>query len=100
MLNVLGSQIDQRRRSRRGEQLVDGVQIALEIAKMISPYDGIRISLWISLVTAAAVGVLGFQLFGMFIGIMFAYFAIMNWQMLQGPWGGGGGFGGGGGRPW
>ena len=79
---------------------LDGGQIAREIAKMFSPYDGLRMSLWISLVTAAGVGLLGFQLVGsMFIGIMFAYFAIMNWQELQGPFGGGG-FGGGGGRPW
>ena len=79
---------------------LDGGQIAREIAQMVSPYDGIRASLWISLVTAAGVAILGFPIFG-FFALFFAYFAFMNWQMLQGPGGfGGGGFGGGGGRPW
>ena len=78
---------------------LDGGQIAREIAKMISPYDGIRISLWISLFAAAGVALLGFRFGQMFIGIMFAYFGFMNYQMLQGP-GGFGGRGGGGGRPW
>lgn len=88
---------------------LDGGQIAREIAQMISPYDGLRGSLWLSLITAAAVAVLGFRFFGMF-ALFFAYFAFLNWQMLRGPGGfggggfGGGGFGGGGkfggGRPW
>ena len=85
---------------------LDGGQIAREIGQMVSPYDGVRITLWISLITAAGVGFCGFFYLGQpFIGIMFAFFAIMNWQMLQGPfggggYGGGGGFGGGSGRPW
>ena len=44
--------------------------------------------------TAIGVAVLGYgYLHQQFLGIMFAYFAIMNYQMLQG-------FFGGGGRPW
>ncbi len=85
---------------------LDGGQITREIVKMINPYDGVRISLWISLVTAAGVAILGINI-TMFITFMFGYFAFMNWQMLQatgggfggGGFGGGGGYGGGG-RPW
>lgn len=76
---------------------LDGGQIARELFMMFS-YDGVRQSLWLSLVTSAAVAVAGAMLLNsIFIAILFGYFAVINWQMLQG-FGGGGGFGGG--RPW
>jgi membrane-associated protease RseP (regulator of RpoE activity) len=74
---------------------LDGGQIARELFQMFS-YDGVRQSLWLSLVTAGGLALLGFYLGSMFMGIMFAYFGFMNWQMLNSHDGGGfGGYGGG-----
>jgi membrane-associated protease RseP (regulator of RpoE activity) len=73
---------------------LDGGQIARELFQMFSA-DGVRQSLWLSLVTAAGLALVGFAvLHATFMGIMFAYFAFMNWQMLN-TFGGGGGYGGG-----
>jgi Zn-dependent protease len=78
---------------------LDGGQIARELFQMFSR-DGIRQSLWLSLFTAAGLALMGFAFLGMLMGIMFAYFAFMNYQMLQ-SYGGGGGYGGGyGGGRW
>jgi Zn-dependent protease len=79
---------------------LDGGQIARELFQMFS-YDGVRQSLWLSLIAAAGLSLVGFGLLREpFMGIMFAYFGFMNWQMLN-MQGGGGGFGGGyGGGRW
>ncbi len=82
---------------------LDGGKISRELFTMFAPYDAVRQSLWLSLITSAAAALAGFTYFhSMLIGIMFALFAVMNWQMLNvsggGGFGGGGGYGGG--RPW
>lgn len=83
---------------------LDGGKISRELFTMFASYDAVRQSLWLSLITAGVAALAGFTYFhSMLIGIMFAMFAVMNWQMLNMS-GGGGGFGGGGGygggRPW
>lgn len=80
---------------------LDGGQISRELFQMYSR-DGVRQSLWLSLITAAGVAMFGFYIHSMFIGIMFAYFAVMNWQMINMTSGGGGfgGYGGYGGDRW
>lgn len=83
---------------------LDGGQISREIFVLKEPWDGLRKSLWLSLVTAATVAVIGFVTFrnnpnGIFFLLMFGSLAFSSWQVLQQISGrGGGGFGGG--RPW
>jgi stage IV sporulation protein FB len=84
---------------------LDGGQISRELFVMYDPYNGSVRSLWLSVIVAAFVAVVGgFALGDFFIVVMFGSLAFTSWQLLQQISGRGGGFGGGGygggGRPW
>ena len=65
---------------------LDGGQIAREILLVANPRDGIRLSLWLSIFTAAALAVIGLLLWqsqGLFVGILFGYLAFMSYTILR-----------------
>jgi membrane-associated protease RseP (regulator of RpoE activity) len=73
---------------------LDGGQIAREMLELASPQDGVRQSLWMSVITAAIVAVLAYtKLHDMYIAIFFAYMAYTNYRTLQAYFGPGGGMG-------
>lgn len=70
---------------------LDGGHISRELFLMAMPRDGIRHSLILSMLTAAAIAVLGFTRGSFFLGIMFGYLALGSFNTLQryqgrGPW--------------
>ncbi|MCI0361598.1 MAG: M50 family metallopeptidase [Planctomycetaceae bacterium] len=72
---------------------LDGGQIAQQLMIASDPWGGIVRSLWLSIIVAAAVAVIGGALFReWFIAIMFASLAVSNYLTLQQVSGGG--------RPW
>jgi stage IV sporulation protein FB len=71
---------------------LDGGQISRELFALVSPADSVRQSLWLSVITAAAVAVLAFtRLNDKYIALFFAYLAYTSYTTLQA-------FGAGGGR--
>jgi Zn-dependent protease len=62
---------------------LDGGQIAREIFLVLNPREGIRMSLALSMVAAAAMAVLGFRTKDYFVVIMFAYLAYLSYAALQ-----------------
>jgi Zn-dependent protease len=75
---------------------LDGGQIAQQLFIVNDPWGGLVRSLWLSVIVAAAVAVIGGILFReMFILIMFGSLAVSSYLTLQQVIGGGGG-----GRPW
>lgn len=78
---------------------LDGGQISREVFVSKDPWDGLKKSLWVSVVTGAVVAGLGlFFLKSLFLGILFGMLAFGSYQVLQ-QINGRGGYGGGG-RPW
>lgn len=74
---------------------LDGGQMAREILSVFNPSDGMRQSLWLSVIVAAVVAVLAFtRLDDKFIAIFFAYLAYTSYSTLQAYFGPGGGLGG------
>ena len=82
---------------------LDGGQISRELFTQGDPWQGVRKSLWLSVITGAIVAALALLfLKSLFMAVMFGALAFSSWQALQ-QIGGGGGFGGGGyggGGPW
>jgi Zn-dependent protease len=76
---------------------LDGGQIARDLLLAANPWQGMHWTLWTSIIVATGVALVGFSNRQAFLGILFAYLAIINFQTLQ--QGGPGGFGGGR-RPW
>jgi stage IV sporulation protein FB len=63
---------------------LDGGKIAREILLLLSPRDGIRQSLWLSILAAAAMGVIGVtQWHDWFVALFFGYLAYSNYVTLQ-----------------
>jgi len=74
---------------------LDGGQIAQQLMIVNDPWGGIVRSLWLSIIVAAAVAVLGVFLFQeLFVAIIFGSLAVSNYLTLKQVSGGGGG------RPW
>jgi hypothetical protein len=74
---------------------LDGGQIARELFEMASGTDGLRLSLWLSVIAAAVIGVLAFTRLGdEFLAFFFGYLAYMSYTTLQAYFGPGGGLGG------
>jgi stage IV sporulation protein FB len=72
---------------------LDGGQISRELLALVSPADSVRQSLWLSVITAAAVAVLAFtRLNDRYIAIFFAYLAYTSYSTLQALGGGSGRF--------
>jgi membrane-associated protease RseP (regulator of RpoE activity) len=74
---------------------LDGGQIAQEVFQAINPRDGLRQSLWLSVIVAALAGVLAYARLGeLFLAIFFVYMAYASYMTLQAYFGPGGGLGG------
>jgi len=68
---------------------LDGGQISRELFALANPADSVRQSLWLSVITAAAVAVLAFtRLNDKYIAIFFVYLAYTSYSALQ-SYGGG-----------
>jgi hypothetical protein len=74
---------------------LDGGQISQELFQLANPRDGLRQSLWLSLVAAAVVAVLSYVRLGdLFLALFFGYMAYTSYITLQAYFGPGGGLGG------
>lgn len=80
---------------------LDGGQISRELFMLGNPRDGVKQSLWLSMITGGGIALLAFtRLHQPYLGLLFGYLVYTNWQTLQ-AYSGRGGFGGGfGGRGW
>ena len=76
---------------------LDGGQIMRELCTLLSPHNGTRNSLVVSIMTALAVMLYGWRHGDMFLAIMFGMLGYSSYQMLQ-RYSGHSGFGGGFGR--
>lgn len=73
---------------------LDGGQISRELFLQASPYDGIRQSLMLSIITGAAIAVYALLFSGSFyLALLFGYMAYMSYATLQAYQGRGGGRG-------
>jgi hypothetical protein len=73
---------------------LDGGQISLEVFQLYNPRDGLRQSLWLSVIVAAGCGVLALvKLEDTFLAIFCAYLAYTSYATLQSYFGSGGGWG-------
>ena len=64
---------------------LDGGQVARNVLIQYDPWDGVRKSLWVSVVTGgilAIVGLIGFH--SIYIAILFGFLAFQSYQSLQG----------------
>jgi membrane-associated protease RseP (regulator of RpoE activity) len=74
---------------------LDGGQIARTLLELLNPHDGVRQSLWLSLITAAGLAILALARLGdQFLAIFFGYLAYVSYATLQGEFGPRGGLGG------
>jgi membrane-associated protease RseP (regulator of RpoE activity) len=74
---------------------LDGGQIAQEVFGIVNPRDGLRQSLWLSVIVAAVAGVLAYaRLHDLFLAIFLGYMAYASYMTLQAYFGPGGGLGG------
>jgi len=77
---------------------LDGGKVARELF-LVNTTDGVRMSLQLSIATGVVLAVVAVTKFGsMYMALMFGYMAYLNYQQLNGPYGGG--FGGFGNRRW
>src|SRR5262249_50923493 len=73
---------------------LDGGQISREVLGLVNPGDSLRMSLWISVFTAAVVAVLALtRLNDKYVAILFAYLAYTSYTTLDGYFGSGRGRG-------
>ena len=74
---------------------LDGGQIAREVLGLVNPRDGLRQSLWLSIIAAAVIAILALTKLGdQFLAFFFGYLAYLSYQSLQANFGPGGGLGG------
>lgn len=74
---------------------LDGGQVSQEVFQLVNPRDGLRQSLWLSIVVAAGAGILAYvRMQEIFLLLFFGYMAYMSYTTLQGYFGPGGGLGG------
>ncbi|MGB6045736.1 MAG: site-2 protease family protein [Pirellulales bacterium] len=74
---------------------LDGGQIARELMMQNNPHEGMKQSLWLSVITGAGIAIFGaFQLGSPFMAVFFGYMAYSSYSMLQMFSSGGPGFGG------
>jgi Zn-dependent protease len=67
---------------------LDGGSIARNVLIGIDPWNGVRKSLWISVVAGAIMAVLGLFLLGsIYMAFLFGYLAFQSYQLLQGRFG-------------
>jgi stage IV sporulation protein FB len=64
---------------------LDGGQVSRNLFIQRDPWNGVRTSLWISVITGAAIAVAGFLALGsIYMAFLFGFLAFQSWQMLQG----------------
>jgi hypothetical protein len=64
---------------------LDGGNVTRYILLKADPWDGVRKSLWVSVIAGAAVALAGYFLLGsIYMAILFAFLAFQSYQMLQG----------------
>ncbi len=69
---------------------LDGGNVTRYILLKADPWDGVRKSLWVSVIAGAVVAFAGyFVLHSVYMAILFAFLAFQSYQMLQGYGGGG-----------
>jgi len=74
---------------------LDGGQIAQEVLQLANPQDGLRQSLWLSVIVAALAAIVAFmRLHDQFLALFFVYMAYVSYSTLQAYFGPGGGWGG------
>jgi len=67
---------------------LDGGQVARNALLINDPYDGVRKSLWLSVITGGAIALIGGLLKGNFyMGLLFGLLAFQSYQALQGQFG-------------
>jgi Zn-dependent protease len=62
---------------------LDGGQVARQVFILRNPYDGVKQSLWLSLIVGAVLAVAGLSGKDFWIAILFGSLAFGSWQMLQ-----------------
>jgi Zn-dependent protease len=69
---------------------LDGGNVARYLLLQYDPRDGIRKSLWVSVVAGGIVAVLGLVAFGsVYMALLFGFLAFQSYQSLQNRWGSG-----------
>jgi len=69
---------------------LDGGQVARNILVQYDPLDGVRKSLWLSVVAGGIVALIGLLVFrSIFMAILFGFLAFQSYQSLQGRFGSG-----------
>jgi Zn-dependent protease len=64
---------------------LDGGQVARLLWLKADPWDGVRKSLWLSVIAGAIIALLGLVLMqSIFIALMFGFMALQSYQVLQG----------------
>ena len=62
---------------------LDGGNVARNLLLKLDPWDGVRKSLWISVVTGALIAVAGLFQLNLFIALLFGFLAFQSYQSLQ-----------------
>lgn len=66
---------------------LDGGQIARQLFSLRDPVRGARHAIWLSIITAGAIALLGFGVWqSTYVGVLFAYFAVTNYMALRTAW--------------
>jgi Zn-dependent protease len=67
---------------------LDGGNVARHLFIKADPWNGVRKSLWLSVIAGGIIAVVGFAYFGsIYMGLMFGFLAFQSYQMLQGGMG-------------
>ena len=70
---------------------LDGGQIARDLLTLADPGEGLRRSLWLSVLVAGGIAVYSLAQGSMYLGMMFAYLGYQSYTALQSYFGSGGG---------
>jgi Zn-dependent protease len=63
---------------------LDGGQVSRNIFIQRDPWNGLRTSIWISVITGGIMALVGFFMLGsIYMAFLFALLAFQSWQMLQ-----------------
>lgn len=67
---------------------LDGGQIAREVLNLLRPGDGVRLSLWLSVITAVGMAVVAYVKLGsLYTAFFFGYLAYLSYMTLQNQFG-------------
>ena len=64
---------------------LDGGQVARQLFIMFDPWDGVRKSLWLSVISGAMIAIIGWVVLNStFMALLFLFLALQSYQMLHG----------------